>query len=377
MSDDMQDRPQEPEQPQSGQPSQSTGQPGPQPGYRQYAPGPGGYQAPPPGAWQYVPYQPQSKPRYWIPIVIVLGVLFLFFIFTIGIIGAIVGGGAGTTVERGSHVALIRVNGVITAGTSGGSPFGESVSGSEDIVEQLEQARKNNGAKAIVIRINSPGGSPAGSEEVYNEINRVRDSGKVVYVSMGDVAASGGYYIASPCTKIYSDANSVTGSIGVIMSTADMSELYKKIGYRPEVIKSGKFKDIGSPNRAITPEEHALLQEIINTTYINFVKAVSKGRNLPFDQVKKIADGRIFTGDQALKVKLVDEIGGLHETVRAAAKAGGIKGAPKVVEYGRKGFLQSLLGGDSSKASAELDSAVTRKALELILRNQGTTVSPR
>lgn len=358
MNDDMQDRGQEQ-----------------QPAYNP-PPGPSGYQAPPQG-WQnaYYPPPPQ-RPKYWIPIVIVLGILALFFFGFLGIIGVLVGG-AGAPGEHETHVALIRVSGVITAGTSGGSIFGDSVSGSEDIVAQLERARKNKYAKAIVIRINSPGGSAAGSEEVYNEIERVRKAGKIVYTSMGDVAASGGYYIASPCTQIYSDANSITGSIGVIMSTGDLSELYKKIGYKPEVIKSGKFKDIGSPNRPLTPAERALLQNIIDTTYVNFVNAVAKGRRLPFDQVKKIADGRILTGDQALKVKLVDKIGGMQETVMAAAKAGGIKGAPNVVEYGRKRFLQSLLSGESSKASVELNDALTRKALETLLRNQESTVLPR
>ncbi|MHB9038677.1 MAG: S49 family peptidase, partial [Armatimonadota bacterium] len=120
----------------------------------------------------------------------------------------------------------------------------------------------------------------------------------------------------------------------------------------------------------------ALIQGIVDTTYINFVNAVSKGRKMPFEQVKKIADGRVFTGDQAIKLKLVDEIGGLHETVNAAGQAGGIKGTPKVVEYGRKGFLQNLLGGESSKASSELESAITRRALELLLRNQESTGLP-
>ncbi|MHB9038709.1 MAG: signal peptide peptidase SppA, partial [Armatimonadota bacterium] len=310
MSDNIQGPRNEPEEspnpPEQAQPEpqipSAPSQPGSQQGYRQAAP------PPPPGGWQYAPCPPpQPKPRYWIPIVIVLGGLFLLFLFGVVLVGAIVAGmgGAGGAVERGAHVALIRVDGVITAGSSGGSPFGNSVSGSEDLVEQLERARKSGDAKAIVIRINSPGGSPAGSEEVYNEIERVRKSGKVVYTSMGDVAASGGYYIASPCTKIFSDANTITGSIGVIFSTADMSELYKKIGYRPEVVKSGKFKDIGSPNRAITPDERALIQGIVDTTYINFVNAVSKGRKMPFEQVKKIADGRVFTGDQAIKLKLV------------------------------------------------------------------------
>jgi protease-4 len=190
--------------------------------------------------------------------------------------------GAAMREPYGNHVALIRVSGAITGGRSGtGGLLGDSHTGAEDVVAQLERARKCKSAKAIVIRINSPGGSAAGSEEVYNEIMRIRKSGKPVYTSMADVAASGGYFIASACDRIYADATTITGSIGVIFSGGEMSELYKKIGYRPETIKSGKFKDIGSPARPMTPEEHKMLQAMIDNMYDVFLSDVAKGRKLP------------------------------------------------------------------------------------------------
>ncbi|MCE5200210.1 MAG: signal peptide peptidase SppA [Armatimonadota bacterium] len=354
----------EPEQPaqQPQQPEINSTPPPPPPGNYQQ----GGYQTVPPP-------QQRPRPKYVIPLAVGGGCLLLIVIFFmfIAAIGAIVGGIGGAE-YGGRHIALIRVNGVITADRSGGGVLSSSTSGSEDIVSEIERAARDRDARAIVIRINSPGGSPAGSEEVYNAIMRARKAGKLVYTSMGDVAASGGYYIAAPCDKIYADANSITGSIGVIFSAADMSNLYSKIGYKPEVIKSGKFKDIGSPNRPITPEERALIQNIVNTTYINFVNAVAKGRKLPFDQVKKIADGRVFTGDQARALRLVDNIGGLHETVMAAAKAVGIKGRPKVIEYGRKGFLGEFLGSEQSHASGELERALGRQALDMLQQKDQT-----
>jgi protease-4 len=191
---------------------------------------------------------------------------------------------------------------------------------------------------------------------------------------MGDVAASGGYYIAAPCNKIYSDASTITGSIGVIFETADLSSLFKKIGMNPETIKSGKYKDIGSPNRPLTPEERKLLQGIVDDTYGTFVRAVSDGRKMSIVDVKKIADGRVFTGAQARKIKLVDEIGGQYETVRAAAVAGGIKGKPKVVEYRKAGWLESVLGGSSARA---VDEALRRELVDRLLRGSQSQPLPR
>lgn len=336
-------------------------------------PPPGGYYCanPPAGA-----PPPRKKSWLWIIpaslggclILVILGIAFFALLFkSIGSIGEVS--------DYGKHIALIRVTGVITAGKSEGGLFSGSSCGSEDLIDQLERARKNDDVKAIVIRVNSPGGSPAGSEEVYNEIMRIRKGKdhKLVYTSMADVAASGGYYIASASDKIYADSSTLTGSIGVIWDITDMSGLYKKIGFNPQVIKSGKFKDIGSPNRPLTAEEKALLQSIVMDTYGQFVNAVAKGRRIPVADVKKIADGRVFTGSQAKDNKLVDRLGGLHETVRAAAKAGGIDGEPKVIEYRKKRSFSDIFGGtDSESAATEAERAIGKQLIDQLLNNKGS-----
>ena len=329
------------------------------------------------GGYYPPPTPPRRSRNYTLPISCAVGCLpwlilgFLFLIFIAGM-----GGGGGE--EKSEHVALIRVGGVITAGRSGSSFMGGSVTGSEDVVDQLESARENDKAKAVVIRVNSPGGSPAGSEEIYNAIRRLRKEGKPVYVSMGDVAASGGYYVAAACDRIYADQSSITGSIGVIYQSADMSQLFKKIGLSPEVVKSGKFKDIGSPNRPLTPEERKLIQGIVDTTYGSFVEAVARGRGMSFEEVKALADGRVFTGTQALKLKLVDKIGGLHETVIAAAAAAGIKGTPNLVEYRKEGWLESILGAEeSTEVGRRVEDAMLRRLMDSVLSEDSRPTGPR
>ncbi|MGC8862839.1 MAG: signal peptide peptidase SppA [Armatimonadota bacterium] len=314
-----------------------------------------------PAAPACAPSSPPVRRNWLIPLSLAIGCLpwlILFWLALAAIVGAAAVGG------RGKHIALIRISGTITTGRSGGSLFGDAFAGSEDIVAQLEKARKDRNAQGVLIRINSPGGSAAGAEEVYDEINRVLKAGKPVYCSMGSVAASGGYYIASACDRIYADGSTITGSIGVIIELADMSTLFKKIGLSPQVIKSGKFKDIGSPSRPITAEERELLREMLMGIYERFVKAVSDGRRLPLEDVRKIADGRLLTGEQALRVKLVDEIGGLQEATSALARAVGIKGEPDVAEYGRRGLLESILGADS-------ETSPSRVLLNGLLRRDG------
>jgi len=317
--------------------------------------------------------QPPPRRSYVVPIGIGVGVgcLVLAVVFFALMVGFITAAGLSGGEVRGGNVALIRVTGTITGGKSDMGLLSGSAAGAEDLVNQLERARKDSNIKAIVIRINSPGGSAAGSEEVWREIMRVRKSGKPVYASMADVAASGGYYIASACDRIYADASTITGSIGVIFSGADLSELYDKIGLRPEVVKSGKFKDIGSPARPLTPEERALLQNMVNSIYYTFVRSVAEGRKMALSEVKKLADGRIFTGEQAVKLRLVDEIGGLRETTLAAARAGGIKKEPQVVEYGRKGFWSSILSGDNESLS-QMERAIAREVLNSLLGKDST-----
>lgn len=328
-------------------------------------PPPGGFYNPPPPPYYQ---QPRRKSYLWV-IPVVLGVLVLGVLGIVAVFKGVEGLG-GVSEYTGGHIALIRVSGIITASRSESGLFSGSSCGSEDLVDQLERARKNDSVKAIVIRIDSPGGSPAGSEEVYNEIMRVRRDGKPVYVSMADVAASGGYYIASASDRIYADASTLTGSIGVIWDVTDMSGLYKKIGFNQQVVKSGKFKDIGSPNRPMTPEERALLQGIVMETYGHFVKAVADGRHIPEADVRKIADGRVFTGTQAVKVKLVDRIGGMRDTIKAAARAGGIKGEPRVVEYKRTRSFSDIFGADSERANTEAERAIGKQLIDRLLNSK-------
>lgn len=247
----------------------------------------------------------------------------------------------------GDKVALIHVDGVIDSGATEGGLFGGATAGSERLIGLLEKARKDDNIKAVVLRINSPGGSAAASDEIYQEVLRVKKE-KPVYASMGDVAASGGYYIAAACTKIYANSATATGSIGVIMESPDMSGLYKKLGIQMQVVKSGKYKDMGNPARAMTADERQLIQGMIMDTYEQFVAAVSAGRGMPTDKVKAIATGRVYTGRQALNLGLVDELGGLRDTILAAAKAGGISGEPKVDKYGQHGGLSGIFEDRSS-----------------------------
>jgi protease-4 len=297
---------------------------------------------------------PRQKTQWWLlPVGIGCGCL-ISVIIPVILISILIAGVGSMGREgfdpSGSKVALIHVNGVIDSSSSDGI-FSSENAGSEKLVDQLEKARKDNDVKAVVLRINSPGGSAAASEEIYNEILRVKER-KPVYASMGDVAASGGYYIAAACNRIYANAATATGSIGVIMEAPNLSELFKKLGVDMQVVKSGKYKDMGNPARPMTPEEKQLIQGMIDNTYIQFVTAVSNGRKMPMNKVKSLATGQVYTGQQAKNLGLVDDIGGLRETILAAGKAGGISGEPKVAKYGKQGGLAALF--DEKSATRQL-----------------------
>jgi len=313
-----------------------------------------------------------NRTKVIIPIAIAVGCLpwlVLFVIAVIALIGAMAGMSGGPI--SGDQVALVHITGVISSGTGGDGLFSGGGAGAERVVKQLERARKDDDVKAIVLRINSPGGSAAGSQEVYEEIVRIRKGGKIVVASMGDVAASGGYYVASAANKIYANGSTITGSIGVITETSDMSQLFKKIGIDFEVIKSGKHKDMGSGLRKLTPEERQIFQAMIDDVFKQFITAVSQGRRMPESDVRKIADGRIFTGRQAKKIGLVDAIGGLRDATLGAAREAGIAGEPKVVEYD-KTFFDTFFG------SAETRSVRMTREEEMILRRllQSSPTSP-
>jgi protease IV len=309
--------------------------------------------------------------KFIIPIALVVGCLpwlMLFGLVAVLIIGGIAGlAFSGSSSLGGDQIALIHLSGVITAGEGGGGLFDSSV-GSESVIKQLERARKDKSIKAIILRINSPGGSPAGSQEVYDEIMKIRKDGKIVVTSMGDLAASGGYYIASASDKIYADGSTITGSIGVIYQGSNMVGLYKKIGIQPQVLKTGKYKDTGSPARELRPDEKKLIQDMLNDTFQQFIKAVSDGRKMPVAKVRSLADGRVFTGLQAKKLGLVDEIGGLQDVKMATAKMAGIKGEPKVTEYD-KGFWDAIgASSDTDSESLKVDGkdlAMVRRLLQV------------
>ncbi|HEY3281723.1 MAG TPA: signal peptide peptidase SppA, partial [Armatimonadota bacterium] len=258
---------------------------------------------------------------------------------------------------------LIHVSGLITGGQSSGGLLSGAGAASEDLIKQLREAAKDDSIKAIVLRINSPGGTAAGSQEINQEVQRVRrESHKKVYVSMGDVAASGGYYIASAADRIYANGSTLTGSIGVISSFPQAQGLMGKLGLGMKVMKSGRFKDSGSMFRPMSAEEEALFQKMVMGIYGQFVDAVSAGRKLPRDKVLALADGRVYTGVEAKKLGLVDELGNLQDTVLAAARAAGLKGEPTVRKIGEKGLLSSLMGDPESRANV-----VTTPSLNLLL----------
>jgi protease-4 len=243
--------------------------------------------------------------------------------------------------ETSPGIGVVRISGAITM--SGSSSAFSTTYGSEDIVERFTSLEQDPRIKAIVVRINSPGGSVAATQEIYQKIIQVRKKMPVI-ASLGDIAASGGYYVASACNLIYANQGTLTGSIGVIMSSPNLQELFKKLGIEMNVIKSGKYKDILSSSRALKQEEKAMLQAMIDATYMQFLKDVATGRDtISIDDIKPYADGRIMNGVTAKKYKLLDEIGTFEAVlVKARALANLSEDAPVYDE--QRGISTSLLG---------------------------------
>ena len=218
------------------------------------------------------------------------------------------------------------------------------ISDSQYIVNQVKKFRKDKRIRGIILRIDSPGGAVGPSQEIYNEVLKTRESGKTIYASMGALAASGGYYIASAAERIFANPGTLTGSIGVIMVFSNAKGLMEKIGLQPEIIKAGEYKDIGSPARAMTQKERNLLQSVVTDVHQQFIEAVASGREVSVAEVTKIADGRILTGRQAYALNLVDQMGGLQVSIDQIAHKVGIIGSPKIIkETPRVGFLDWVL----------------------------------
>lgn len=225
----------------------------------------------------------------------------------------------------------------------------------QPVLEKLAKFRKNEKVKAIILRIDSPGGGVGPAQEIYAEVKKIRGDKKVL-VSIGSVAASGGYYIACAADKIVANPGSITGSIGVIVESLNAEELLRKLGLQSMVIKSGKHKDIGSPLRKMTGEEKRLLQGVLDSVHEQFIRAVAEGRKLPLEKVRSLADGRIFSGDQARSLGLIDDLGNLEDAIAMAAKMAGIKGTPEVIYPEKKKFsiLDLLLQGTIQKVLESL-----------------------
>jgi len=235
----------------------------------------------------------------------------------------------------------------------GTAPIGEKVavidiigtiSRSDGAIEQIHRYRDNRSIKAIVVRIDSGGGSVAPVQEIYSELRKLS---KPVVASLGGMAASGGYYIACATDQIFAHPGTLTGSIGVIMQFVKMKGLFEKLGLDQQVVKSGQFKDIGSPIRDMTPDEQSLLQETIDDVHYQFVDAIFEKRRdyLTREEVVALADGRIFSGNQAMEYKLIDRLGSLDDAIEHAAQLGGIVGRPKIARVKHQpSLLERLLG---------------------------------
>jgi len=256
---------------------------------------------------------------------IIIGVILGVFLMSIFFLGQF---GDEKVFTLGDKIAVVDIKGVITS--------------SRGIVEQIEKLKEDSDVKAIILRINSPGGGVGPSQEIYREVLRAKEKKKVI-TSMESVAASGGYYVACASDVIVANPGTITGSIGVEMEFSNVEDLLKKIGLRSYVIKSGKHKDIGSQLRKMTSEEKAILQSVIDSVHSQFVRAVAEGRNMEERKVRRIADGRIFSGEQAKELGLVDRLGSLQDAIEIAAEMIGIEGKPVVVYPKKKLSIYELL----------------------------------
>ena len=246
----------------------------------------------------------------------------------------------------GDRIAIIRVEGVLSGGASA-EGWENGAVGAETLAQQLNEARRDPHVKAVLLRINSPGGSVSAAEETAREIARYKESGKPIVASMGDMAASAGYWLAASCDKIYANPSTLTGSIGVYVPYLNLEGLYDKLGVRQEKIKSGIHKDILSPERPMTPQEREILQTMVSEMYDTFVDVVSTGRHLSPEAVRKLADGRIYTGRQAKTLGLVDELGNFQDAIIATGVLAGLGETPEVREMGADFSWRRLFKAES------------------------------
>jgi len=254
-----------------------------------------------------------------------LGVAALFLAFLWGAVG----NADADLAVFGGRVAIVEVEGIILE--------------VDDLVRDLKSYRENPSVRAVVVRVNSPGGVVGPTQEVHQALLKLREAGKPVVASLSSIAASGGYYIAVAADRVYANPGTLTGSIGVIMQFPNVDGLMKKVGVDYVVIKAGQFKDIGNFARPMRPEERQVLQGLLDDVHGQFIDAVATGRKLKREDVVRFADGRIFSGVQAKSMSMVDELGGLDDAINAAAKLAGLKIPPRVLQPRRKTSIVNLI----------------------------------
>ncbi len=280
-----------------------------------------------------------GRSRVWLWVLIGGGAFFLFVlaVFTLVYVALHAGGRQAGMHAFGDKIGVVDLEGVIL------DP--------NDVVDQLRRFADDDSIKAIIVHVNSPGGGVAASEEIYREVKRVRDDKKKrIVASIETVGASGAYYVSAATNKIYADSGSVVGSIGVIAEWVNYGDLMRWAKLKPEILKVGQFKDTGDPTRELTPAERQYMQGLIDNMYGQFVQAVADGRHAKVSDIKSIADGRVWTGEQALSMHLIDQIGDFRTVVLDTAKSVNISGEPVLVhsERDRKSLLD-LLFGDASQ----------------------------
>jgi protease-4 len=276
-----------------------------------------------------------ARSRVWLWVVIGGGAFFLFVlaVFTLVYVALHAGGERAGIHAFGDKIGVVDLEGVIL------DP--------KEVVDELRKFADDDSIKAIIIHVNSPGGGVAASEEIYRQVKRVRDEKKKrIVASIETVGASGAYYVSSATNKIYADSGSVVGSIGVIAEWVNYGELMRWAKLKPEVLKVGEFKDTGDPTRELTPAERQYMQGLIDNMYGQFVQAVADGRHAKVSDIKPIADGRVWTGEQALSMHLIDQIADFRSAVQDTAKSVNISGEPVLVrpERERKSLLDLLFG---------------------------------
>ena len=291
--------------------------------------------------------KPKKKRNKWliIAIIAVVSVLLLSFI---GIVFGIyfLTTGKGTSVFQGDSVAVIRLEGVISgSGDTGGLLGGGSAANPEVFAANLKEALEDDSVKAIIIRVNSPGGSPAASQEMYEEVKKAAKK-KPVIASVAEVAASGSYYAISPVEEIISPKAADIGSIGVFIEIPNLEELYRKLGVKVVIIKEGKYKAMGDPSKPLTAEEQKVLQNYAFEIYNQFINDVAAARKkLTVSEVKKLATGRTWPATQAKELDLIDSFGDYQDSIKRAAKLGKIKGEPNIVTYEEEDWFSLVKSG--------------------------------